>query len=87
MTGEGQNDEQTLYGKAPGYISGLAKKHRVPAILISGGLSENIDPLFEKFTGCFSIINRPLSMEECMKQAEPLLFQQTKNILNLLNQS
>ncbi|SHF75267.1 glycerate kinase [Ornithinibacillus halophilus] len=84
ITGEGQSDKQTLQGKAPGYIADLASKNQVPAILISGGLAGNLDALLGKFSGCFSIINKPLTLEESMEQAEELLFQQTKNVVNLM---
>ncbi|MDC3414381.1 glycerate kinase [Terrihalobacillus insolitus] len=82
ITGEGQSDEQTLYGKAPGYVAELAKKYHVPAILISGSLSGDLDALRTKFAGCFSIINRPLTIEECMEKAEELLFEQTKQVIH-----
>lgn len=85
ITGEGQSDEQTLYGKAPGYVANLANKHQVPAILISGSLKGNLDPLLAKFSGCFSITNRPLTIEECIEQAEELLFEQTRQIINLVH--
>jgi len=84
VTGEGQSDEQTLYGKAPGYVAALAKKHHVPAILLSGSLGGDVDALREQFSGCFSIVNRPLSLEECMEQAGELLMEQTKQVLNLV---
>jgi len=84
ITGEGQSDEQTLYGKAPGYIALLARKHRVPVVLISGSLG-NVDKLSELFAGCFSITNRPLTLEECMKQAHVLLYEQAKQIVQLIS--
>ncbi len=31
ITGEGQSDEQTLYGKVPFYVGQLAKQYDVPA--------------------------------------------------------
>lgn len=37
LTGEGQSDRQTFYGKAPGYVAQLCKKYGVPSILLSGG--------------------------------------------------
>ncbi len=83
ITGEGQSDEQTLYGKAPGYIASLAKKHHVPVVLISGSLG-NVDKLGELFAGCFSITNRPLTLEECMEQANILLYEQTKQVVQLI---
>ncbi|SES92282.1 glycerate kinase [Oceanobacillus limi] len=85
ITGEGQSDEQTLYGKAPGYIADLANAHGIPVILLSGALSRDIDPLLQKFSGCYSITNRPLSLESCMDQAEDLLYQQTKQVVHLVH--
>lgn len=85
ITGEGQSDDQTLNGKAPGFIADLARKHHVPVILISGSLKGNLDLLLEKFTACFSIIHQPLTIKECIEQAQPLLYQQTKQVMNLVH--
>ncbi|MFC4401854.1 glycerate kinase [Gracilibacillus xinjiangensis] len=84
ITGEGQSDEQTLYGKAPSFVADIAKQYQVPTILLSGGLGENIDPLREKFAGCFSIVNKPLSLQECMDNSKELLYAQTKQIRTLI---
>ncbi|GGJ54291.1 glycerate kinase [Virgibacillus salexigens] len=84
ITGEGQSDEQTLYGKAPGYIVEVANKNKVPAILLSGSLSGDLAALREKFDGCFSIITSPSTVEACMENADRLLFNQTVNILHLI---
>ncbi|AXI39256.1 glycerate kinase [Bacillaceae bacterium ZC4] len=85
ITGEGQSDEQTLYGKAPGYIADLAQIYGVPTILISGSLAGNLDVLRSKFHGCFSIITKPLTIEECMDQAKQLLYNQTKQVMHLIH--
>ncbi|MEN1968647.1 glycerate kinase [Lentibacillus sp. N15] len=82
LTGEGQSDEQTLYGKAPGYVADLAAAYDVPTVLISGSLTGDANRLREKFAGCFSIINQPLSLEACMRDAEELLFEQTKQVIH-----
>lgn len=84
ITGEGQSDNQTLHGKAPGYIATMAKAHHVPAILISGILKNSQDDLRKIFSGCFSIINKPLSVQESIEQAESLLYQQTVNVFHLI---
>ena len=84
ITGEGQSDEQTLYGKAPGFVADLSNKYHVPAVLISGSLSGNIDRLHKKFAGCFSIINKPITLEECMDRAEELLYEQTKQVIHFM---
>lgn len=85
ITGEGQSDEQTLYGKAPGYIAALARKHDVPVVLLSGSLFGDLDVLREHFSGCFSITNKPMSLEECMKNAPELMAEQTKQIIHLIH--
>lgn len=82
LTGEGQSDVQTLYGKAPGYVAELAEVFGVPAVLIYGSLAGNFDALNEKFAGCFSIVNKSLSLEECMKNADELLFEQTRQVMH-----
>lgn len=84
ITGEGKSDEQTLFGKAPGYIGSLANKHHVPVVLLSGGLAENIDKLGGQFTACFSITNKPLSLKESIEYANELLYEQTKQIMKLI---
>lgn len=84
ITGEGQSDEQTLYGKAPGYVADLGNAHQVPTILLSGSLGEENEKLREKFAGCFSIVNKPISLEECMNNSKHLLTEQSKQILTLI---
>ncbi|RKQ35868.1 glycerate kinase [Oceanobacillus halophilus] len=84
FTGEGQSDEQTMYGKAPGYVAQLAKKYKVPVILLSGSLTGDIEKLQDRFSGCFSIINKPLTLEECIEHAQDLLYGQTKQIMYLM---
>ncbi|WP_226037059.1 glycerate kinase [Aquibacillus saliphilus] len=85
ITGEGQSDEQTLFGKAPSYVASLANKHQVPVILISGSLGGNSDQLREVFAGCFSIIDRPLSLQQCIDQADELLYDKTKHVIHLID--
>ncbi|MGM8212929.1 glycerate kinase [Virgibacillus sp. W0430] len=85
LTGEGQSDEQTLYGKAPGYIAFIAQKHKVPVVLLSGSLSGDLNVLRQRFSGCFSITNKPLSLTECMENADTLLYEQTKQVIHLIH--
>jgi glycerate kinase len=84
LTGEGQSDEQTLYGKAPGHVAALAAEENVPAILISGSITGNTDKLRETFAGCFSILQAPISLDDAMKQAKTLLYEQTKQVIHLI---
>lgn len=84
LTGEGQSDAQTLYGKAPGYVAAVARECGVPVVLISGSLGGDRADLLAAFSGCFSIIDRPLSLEACMTQAGDLLYEQTKQVVHML---
>lgn len=84
ITGEGKSDKQTLYGKVPAYIAKLAKEYRVKAVLISGSLGKGYEALYEYFDACFSIVNKPMPLEEAMANAKTLLYQQTRNIIRLL---
>lgn len=82
FTGEGKSDEQTLFGKAPSYVAALAGKYNVPVILLSGSLDGNLQKLRDAFSGCFSIVNKPMTLKECMEQAESLLYEQTQQIMH-----
>lgn len=83
ITGEGQSDSQTLHGKAPAHIATLASRYNVPTLLISGGLRET-EQLNKLFTSCFSIANRPLSVHQCIKQADILLEEKVEQVMRLL---
>ena len=41
ITGEGHSDAQTLMGKLPFGVLNVAKKHRVPVVLMSGSITHN----------------------------------------------
>lgn len=84
ITGEGRSDRQTLYGKLPVHIAKLAQSCGVPAILISGSLGEGAEALHEYFAGCFAAVRAPCALQDCMAQAEPLLYACACNVLRLL---
>jgi len=77
ITGEGAMDEQTFYGKSPFGAASLASKYNVPAISINGSVIAERNKINIKnsslFAGNFSIINRPLKLEEAIRQAPELL--------------
>ncbi|MGI8315930.1 glycerate kinase [Halobacillus mangrovi] len=80
ITGEGQSDEQTLFGKAPGYVAELARKHKKPVVLLSGSLDGDVEKLNELFTSCFSIVPGPRSLKDCMDHAEEFLYHASQQI-------
>ncbi len=81
VTGEGMTDYQTLYGKVPLGIARVAKKHNKPVICISGSLGEGYEELYYNgIEALFSIVNRPMSLEEAVKRGEGLLEKITINV-------
>ncbi len=70
LTGEGRTDFQTAFGKAPVGVAKAAKKYDVPVFCLSGGMGDGADDVFAHgIDGLISIVDRPLSLEECMGQA------------------
>lgn len=84
ITGEGKTDGQSLCGKLPVYMAKEAKKYNVPTILLSGGLDNSLESLFDYFDSMHAIANGPMSLEASIEQAESLLFHKARNIARLL---
>lgn len=83
ITGEGQSDDQTAYGKAPSYVAELAREHNVPTILLSGSLAGDRTKLNDRFTACFSIVPGPATLTECMERAKEYIYQSTYQVRNI----
>ena len=74
ITGEGQIDAQTLSGKGPLGVAQVAAAQGVPTIAIVGGL--NIDDADLHAAGvqaAFSIVDKPMSLDDALNDAEDLL--------------
>ena len=85
LTGEGQSDDQTLFGKLPSYIATLANQHSTPVSLIAGSLGKGYQDLYKHFTSCHSISIGPMAIEESFYRAEELLYHETRNIARILH--
>lgn len=84
LTGEGRTDAQTLSGKLPFRVAEWAAAEGVPAILMSGGLGPDIEPLYETFAAVFPIVGRPSSLDECLAEAEDNLARTARNVARLI---
>jgi glycerate kinase len=85
ITGEGQIDFQTPFGKGPGMLAKLARKYRIPVIGIAGAVADDIDPLFEQgFTAVFSIVDRPMELSEAMRNAHHLMQKTAEQVARLI---
>lgn len=81
ITGEGQVDFQTAFGKTPMGVAQVAKSQNVPTVILAGSVGEKIQALYEYgVIGVYSIINRPISLEQAMKEASLLLEQSAEQI-------
>lgn len=74
ITGEGQMDEQTIYGKGPVGVARLAAAHGVPTVAIVGGLNAGDALLHEAgIWAVLPIVTRPMTLDEAIAQAESLV--------------
>jgi len=81
ITGEGYLDFQTAYGKTPFGVAQLANQKNIPVIAIAGGLGENYQSLYHKgFNGLFSILDKPMTLDEAIENASALVEAAAMNI-------
>lgn len=85
ITGEGRIDYQTQFGKAAFGVARVAQKYGVPVIGISGSLGEGYELLLDNgFRSIFSIADRPMSLEECIKRTPELLQNTAENLMRVI---
>ncbi|WP_018923433.1 glycerate kinase [Salsuginibacillus kocurii] len=85
ITGEGRMDGQTMHGKTPAGVGKLAKKYDLPVFAIAGTVE--VDYLQLEETGidaAFSMLNRPMSLEDAIAESTSLLVQKSANLRRLL---
>ncbi len=70
LTGEGQIDFQTVFGKAPGGVGAAAKARGVPCLAIAGSIGKELGDLHAiGINAVFSLCTGPATLEESMKHA------------------
>ncbi len=84
ITGEGAMDFQTVFGKVPWGVAMLAKKYQLPVIGIAGTLGREHQVLYQHgFDGLFSIVDKPMSLQEAISQADILLECAAERVMRL----
>lgn len=74
ITGEGNTDRQTSFGKLPAIVSQKAKTFGVPCILISGGLSDGFEEIYNcGVVKCYSLSKDHADKQYCIDNAFELL--------------
>nr|MDD6335308.1 glycerate kinase [bacterium] len=74
LTGEGQTDTQTAFGKAPVGVAQAAKAHGKPVFLLSGALGRGYEDVYAcGIDACFSIADGPMTLDTSMARTASLL--------------
>lgn len=70
ITGEGQSDKQTMFGKVPAGIIKIANKYDKPCICVSGALGIGYQDLYNLgFIGIYSIADRAMTFQQALDNA------------------
>jgi len=84
FTGEGRSDRQTLLRKAPFVVAERARAAQVPITLLSGAVDAAALPeLSRVFAGCFALPSGPMTLDECIANADTLLADRAEQIARL----
>lgn len=85
ITGEGQTDFQTAFGKAPVGVAKIAQKYQVPTICLAGCLGEGHEEVLkEGIDGLMSTVPRAMSLEECFESGPALIEQGAARLCRIL---
>ena len=86
ITGEGQIDFQTVHGKTPYGVAQIAKKYKIPVVALVGTIGTGVEVLYmEGINAIFSIVEGPMTLEECMKNGSELAERTAGNVVRALN--
>jgi glycerate kinase len=84
ITGEGRTDAQTLLRKAPFVVAERALAAHVPITLLSGAVDAAALPeLGRVFAGCFALPSGPMTLADCIANADALLADRAEQIARL----
>lgn len=74
ITGEGQIDFQTAFGKTPVGVAKVAKEANIPVIAIAGGIGEGAETVYAKgIDSMLGIVHAPMSLEDAVEDALQLI--------------
>lgn len=85
ITGEGQIDKQTAYGKTPDAVAVRAREKGVDWIFgVAGSLGDGYRQGFENFDWLMALPVKPMSLENCMADAPDLLRDRGRDLAQLI---
>jgi glycerate kinase len=84
FTGEGRTDRQTLLRKAPFVVAERARAAGVPITLLSGAVdAASLPELGRVYSGCFALPSGPLTLDDCIANAEALIADRAEQIAHV----
>ncbi len=82
ITGEGNSDSQTAFGKLVSVVVTAAKNTGVKSVVLSGGLSDGYESLYDIGANeCYSLVSDEYSVDYCITHAYELLVEKTRVIV------
>jgi glycerate kinase len=86
ITGEGRIDGQSVYGKTPVGIAGIARQQGVPVIALAGSLGEGAEAVHAcGISAIFSVVQGPCSLEEALAEAAQNVRKTARQVAAVLN--
>ena len=74
ITGEGQINFQTVFGKTPVGVANVAKVHNIPVIAIAGSIANRSDGVYDAgIDAMIDIVPEPMSLETAIENATMLI--------------
>jgi glycerate 2-kinase len=84
LTGEGQIDFQTAFGKAPAGVGAAAKRQGIPCVAIAGSVGDGVTDLVKVgIIAVFSLCSRPMTLDEALSDAAALLGVAAEQVVRL----
>jgi glycerate kinase len=85
ITGEGEINAQTGYGKVPFGVARLAKKYGIPVLALVGSIGPGSDDLFGYgIDAIMSIVPGPVGLEEAMARAGEMVRESSSRAMRML---
>lgn len=85
VTGEGQIDGQSVYGKVPVGVAKRAKKFNLPVLVVTGGMGSEAHKVYDYgIDAIMSIPPGPISLREAMEHCERLVEEAAERMMRML---
>ena len=85
ITAEGSLDGQSPYGKVPCEVARRAAQHGIPTIALAGTIGKGVDQTFAHGFAFASILKRPCTLEEAIRDGERLLRRAAEDAMRMMS--